>query len=352
MANVYASNFLPDFTGCTLLSRYKLTEMLGSGGNGVVYKAIDTLKFSDSPTGHCAIKIIDKTDFTPAHLEFIHREVDIHRLVSTHPNIITMHDAFYDDKYHYIVLDYCPGGDLYDRIRAHSYRNNHELLKSAFVSLLDAVQYCHGQGVAHRDLKPCNVLASEDGSKLFLADFGLATKEEMSDEYEMGTHTYMAPECYIRLHGPTPPYYPPAADVWALGVILVDMLAGQSPWTVESCSPHNRYFMAFIQDPCYFDNAFPALSRGACDILKRIFNVDPTLRISVCELRKAILNLDTFFRSESEKRRNPTHAISGKSGMSWASLLPGRMRMMRARSFMVWVPFRQAHRRRLEVQIN
>ena len=179
--------------GCTIGSHYELDEVLGSGSFGVVYKAIDTRQSLDSPARECAVKIVRKTGRTPKELGVIRREVALHFVVAGHPNILTIIDAFDDDEYFYIILDYCPGGDLYYHITEDAYMDNDELLRSAFVSLIDAVQYCHEHKVAHRDLKPENVLTTEDGSTVFLADFGLATTKRMIDEHGHGTSIYMAP---------------------------------------------------------------------------------------------------------------------------------------------------------------
>ncbi|RPD53128.1 kinase-like protein [Lentinus tigrinus ALCF2SS1-6] len=320
-----AAASLPNFAGRTIKGHYILTEKLGFGGWGVVYKAIDTRKLSDSPARHRAIKIMAKAGLTLKHLKAFRREVVLHVAVASHPNIITIHDAFADDEYLYIVLDYCPGGDLLDHIVANSYRSNHELLRSAFVSLLDAVQYCHEHKIAHRDLKPQNVLVSEDGSKVFLADFGLATAERMTEEHGWGTPTHMAPECHKSPFGKTPRYDTHAADVWALGVILMNMLTGRGLWTKTYRT--DVFFMRFIHDPNYFYNTFPELSMGVCDILTRIFTLEPLERISVRKLREAILNLDTFLRSEeseeAQELMNTTSKKCGKSTLDMPDGAPG-----------------------------
>ncbi|RDX57288.1 kinase-like protein [Lentinus brumalis] len=291
-----AAASLPDFMGCTIEKYYKLIEVLGSGSFGVVYKAIDTREEAGSPARHRAVKIIQKAGRTPKELGVIRREVALHSVVSDHPNIITIHDALDDDDYFYIILDFCPGGDLFYHVTEEAYMNNDELLRGAFVSLVDAVQYCHEHKIAHRDLKPENVLASKDGSKVFLADFGLATVKRMIDEHGSGTALYMAPECHGKLSGDKP-YCTRSADIWALGVILVNMMTGRNPW--EKASMKDEFFAQFMNDPDYLYDTF-ALSRGVCNILAGIFALNPLQRTSLCELREAVMNLDTFFRSDTE----------------------------------------------------
>ena len=73
------------------------------------------------------------------------------------------------------------------------YFHNDALITNVFLQILDAVEYCHEQGVYHRDLKPENVLCNEDGSRVVLADFGLATRQLVSDDLGVGSGYYMSP---------------------------------------------------------------------------------------------------------------------------------------------------------------
>ncbi|RPD82746.1 kinase-like protein [Lentinus tigrinus ALCF2SS1-7] len=314
-----AAASLPDFTGCTIGEYYELDEVLGSGSFGVVYKAVDNRQSPDSPTRDCAMKIIQKAGRTPKELGVIRREIALHSIVSGHSNILTIHDSFDDDEYFYIILDYCPGGDLFYHINEDVYMDNDELLRGAFVSLIEAVQYCHEHNVAHRDLKPENVLVSEDCSKVFLADFGIATTKRMIDEHGSGTAIYMAPECHGTLYG-YQPYSTRTADIWALGVILVNMITGRNPW--ENASMKDEDFAQFVDNPNYFYDTFP-LSKGACDILLDIFTLNPLQRISLRSLRDAVMNLETFFRSQEEIDSLTETEKSGKSTLDVPDVPPG-----------------------------
>lgn len=166
-------------------------DILGSGGFGVVHRAIDT------STGHAcqvAVKIIQKKRNRKIPRAALLRELALHSHVSDHPNIVTYHRAFEDSQNIYVVCDVHLGGDLFGIVTEKSvYYRNDALIKSAFTQLLDAVIYCHNKGVAHRDLKPENVLCDDDGSKLFLTDFGLATENKFSSTFGVGSSFYMAP---------------------------------------------------------------------------------------------------------------------------------------------------------------
>jgi serine/threonine protein kinase len=94
-------------------------------------------------------------------------------------------------------MDYAPDHDLFTQI-LHScrYLGDDALIKHVFLQLLDAVEYCHSLGIYHRDLKPENILCYEDGLRIAITDFGLATTEKMSDEFRTGSVFHMSPGEY------------------------------------------------------------------------------------------------------------------------------------------------------------
>lgn len=91
-------------------------------------------------------------------------------------------------------MDYCPGGDLFRVIaRDRTLAKNDALIKRLFLQIIDAVEACHASSIFHRDLKPDNVLVSEDLSQAYLSDFGLSTKYSVSRSFGVGSHQYMCP---------------------------------------------------------------------------------------------------------------------------------------------------------------
>jgi serine/threonine protein kinase len=108
----------------------------------------------------------------------------LHKLASGHQNIAAVQKVIEEDKYIFVVLDYCPGGDLFAMITERQrYVGDEELVRRVFLQIIDAVSYCHSIGIFHRDLKPENILCSADGSRVFVADFGLATTERLSTDF-------------------------------------------------------------------------------------------------------------------------------------------------------------------------
>ena len=189
-----AAQSMPDLTGCVVDHRYQLLTMLGAGAFGVVYRAIDVDPDVEPDCMDVAVKIISKASRTLAEHEMVRREVAFQIEVSHHRNVVQIYDAFEDDDYFYIILDLCKGGSLYEQVCVNeTYLGKDELLRGAFLSLIDAVQACHKAHVYHRDLKPENIMTNEDGSEVYLADFGLATDKNVVTDLRVGTEGYMSP---------------------------------------------------------------------------------------------------------------------------------------------------------------
>ncbi|CRK21044.1 hypothetical protein BN1723_012242 [Verticillium longisporum] len=178
-----------------LEGKLQLTTILGTGAYGVVYSAVDV------KTGiKYAVKCLSKfnQDGTPLdrrQVAFQNREIRLHYLASAHPNVVSMLKIVDDPDCIYVILDYCPEGDLFYNITERGqYVGKDALAKSVFLQILDAVEHCHALGIYHRDLKPENILVSNHGETVKLADFGLATASERSEDYGCGSTFYMSPE--------------------------------------------------------------------------------------------------------------------------------------------------------------
>ncbi|KAH9911930.1 putative Ran1 protein, partial [Epithele typhae] len=154
-----------------------------------------------------------------------------HLICADRPGVVTIYDVYDNMGYLLLVLDLCDGSDLFRRIRDfQAYEDNEALVRTTFLSLLDAVSDIHSCGIVHRDLKRKNILVNYDGSRLFLSDFGLATDAVKIFIYGWGTGIYMSPEASGRFNGQAS-YCPQTNDIWPLGIILINMPTGQVPWT-------------------------------------------------------------------------------------------------------------------------
>ncbi|KAI0340835.1 Pkinase-domain-containing protein [Trametopsis cervina] len=294
------SSILPNLTGYTLCStviRLQFLRQIGTGAYGLVYLAQDLLSQPSNPMFY-AVKCMLKFE-AGSDLEALQkREIALHKSMTSHPHITTLHAVIEEEHYVYMIMDYYEGGDLFAAIiDRQSFSRNDGMVKLGFVQLLDAVQACHDQEIFHRDLKPENVLCSSADGKLYLSDFGLATNSVATSSFGCGSSFYMSPECIgssNRL-----PYATRSSDVWSLGVILVNMLSGRNPWRIASLQDEG-YAMYLGNGPHFLHQILPMISTEAIDILLRIFDPHPPTRISIPELRSSVLNTTSFFAPENE----------------------------------------------------
>ncbi len=195
--------------------RYRLERKLsGKGSFGEVWLAADTLL--DRPV---AVKCPKATDDPTRRERFLVEARMLARL--NHPNITQIHDAFFDEGEGnlYLVMEYVDGRDLSDVIGAGTSLPLDIILEVA-VGILRALSYAHQQGIVHRDVKPANVMIAEE---VKLMDFGLANLRSILGRgagFMAGTPAYMAPE---QIEGQA---VDGRADLYALGVILFEMLSG------------------------------------------------------------------------------------------------------------------------------
>ncbi|KAI0076528.1 Pkinase-domain-containing protein [Panus rudis PR-1116 ss-1] len=281
--------------------RLKLIRILGSGSSGVVFLAIEIQGGRAYPERSYAVKCMDKVE--PDSVAYImkKREIDHHRRVSLHPNIVNLHHVIDEGSFTSLVLDYCPGGDLFKLISEDKvFAGKDEYVKSIFLQLLDAVDFCHRNGIYHRDIKPENVLCNSDRTFVYLADFGLSTQSAYSSNFTVGSYSYMSPEC-LHCDIQTPYYSSKRNDVWSLGIILTSMISGRNPWRLARRS--DECYKAFLQDPNFLRTMLP-ISEGANNILTKIFTFQERDRISLSTLRRMIVELDSFFMSPEEIARS------------------------------------------------
>jgi len=288
MSNVSSTTHAPvsrpeDRIGQLLAGRIELSGILGVGAYGVVYTAVDI--FTCTPY---AVKALSKVGLDARQRKFQQREISLHHRASGHPNIINLIKILDAPDCTYVIIEYCPEGDLFTNIteRGH-YVGNDILAKRVFLQLLDAVEYCHSLGIYHRDLKPENVLVAEHGTQVKLADFGLATTEAVTSDFGCGSTFYMSPECQQSAPRGGPCYASAPNDVWSLGVILVNLTCGRNPW--KRASQSDSTFRAYLKDSSFLRSILP-LSPELDSVLRRVFEINPAKRISISELRYRILS--------------------------------------------------------------
>ena len=146
---------------------YNIKNVLGSGSFGKVF-----LAENKADTSHkVAVKVISKSKLTPDEIESLHFEVAVLQKVD-HPNIVKYYETYEDDKFIYLVMELCPGGELIEKI-TQSKMMSENLAAEAIEKIIRALIHCHRQNIVHRDIKPENVMYDKSG-EVKLIDFGLA----------------------------------------------------------------------------------------------------------------------------------------------------------------------------------
>jgi serine/threonine protein kinase len=279
-----------DRLGLVLDDRLELVSIIGTGAYATVYKAID-LRTNTT----YAVKALSKIGLDYRTRRFQQREIQVHHAASQHHNVVKILRILDSQDCTYVVLEYCPEGDLFSNITESGRFVGDDLSsKDAFLQILDAVQFCHSIGIYHRDLKPENILVTDHGRTVKLADFGLATSEYITSDLGCGSTFYMSPECQQPASRAYGTYAAAPNDVWSLGVVLVNLTCGRNPW--KKASPEDSTFRAYLKDPKFLSSILP-ISGELNMILRRIFECDPQKRITLPELRDMIIHCPRFTMS-------------------------------------------------------
>ena len=249
--------------GDRLDAKYLVTGRLGSGGFGEVFLAEDEA----IPGRYVALKALSGP---PAAAEdnLIWEMVVLSQF--NHPGVVAFHHHFVHANQRVLVMEYCAGGSLADRLAASGAMGENEVFRWAAV-LCDTLAAVHGKGIVHHDIKPANVLLSRDGG-IKLGDFGVANRNT-------GTRMYLPPEMLI---GPAPPRTDPRVDVYALGLTLVEMLTGEHPFKL--LSPDEAVVARMVHQ-----TVPGSLPRWVQEVLLRATHPTPELRFqTIVEMGEAI----------------------------------------------------------------
>ena len=211
--------------GKRISGRYKLLEMIGGGGMSNVYLAHDMILDRD-----VAIKVL-RYDFS--NQDELHRRFQREALSATsltHPNIVNIYDVGEDEDIHYIVMEHVKGETLKQYIQRNapvSPTNSVSIMKQ----LTSAIATAHNNHIIHRDIKPQNILLDENGN-VKVTDFGIAMALSATSYTQtnsvLGTVHYLSPE---QARGGTATK---RSDIYALGIVLFELLTGQLPFSGES----------------------------------------------------------------------------------------------------------------------
>ncbi|KAK3179687.1 cAMP-dependent protein kinase catalytic subunit [Lecanicillium sp. MT-2017a] len=279
------------FVGGALLDggRFQTVSPLNHGTFGMVFKAQDL-----STNQLVAIKCLTKRTAQaadPANQEFAvddrSEELALHRCLGSQPNIVNLIHSFETESHIYLVLEFCDQGDLYEAIRNGHGPLQTEHVRQFMLELIDSVAYIHSKGIYHRDIKPENIFLTQDGA-MKLGDFGLATTDKWSYEMTVGSDRYMAPEQFDSAGAG---YSPAEADIWAIGICLLNILFSRNPFTTPTEA--DPLFLDYSRDKQSLFDVFPDMSQDTYEVIVQTMNLDPKRR-SLVGAREALMRVVSF----------------------------------------------------------
>ena len=290
-----------------LNGRYRLLERAGSGGMATVYKAQDLMLRRLVAVKLLHESLTDNEEFLQRFQREAHAAANL-----SHPNIVTVHDIGQDGHRHYIVMEFISGRTLKSVIRDYVQREGAPLQVARSLAL--ATQICAGIGYAHRaglvhcDVKPQNVLVTRD-DRVKVADFGIARAMSQSSMHTAsllwGTPHYFAPE------QATGEPATPASDVYAIGIIIFEMLSGQLPFEADTLPA--LALMHLHDPPPLITKLNPAVPVQLEQIINKVLSKEPAGRYRTAG------QLERILRSYSESSQQdtgpflPIHAVKPQS---------------------------------------
>jgi tRNA A-37 threonylcarbamoyl transferase component Bud32 len=252
------------------LPNYIIKKVLGKGAYATVRLAqhIDSKK-------KVAIKTYEKYQILdPQKKTNMLREIEILKKLD-HPNIIKLYETLETPKYYHLILEYVPGISLYSYLKSKPNRTLDESeAKRLFKQVLSALDYCHSNNVAHRDIKLDNIIL-DLRNNVKIIDFGFSTmhSQDVKSRIFCGTPSYMAPEIVGRKD-----YYGTQADIWALGILLYAMICGKMPFKAYNDKElYRRIEKGAFSVPSTFQDSLKAL-------INKILETNPKKRPSIKEL--------------------------------------------------------------------
>ncbi|KAN0138325.1 kinase-like protein [Lactarius tabidus] len=319
---------------------------------------LDDVSISRSPLTEYgreyAIKLLSKADLDEEELVAQLTEATIHQSIPAHPNIVTLYRTLETSAFLLLLLEFVPGQDLFyflEQARDHydvdpasdpplnrtpptpgllSSLHPSQLLSSTrlrliasmFAQMCEAVATCHEASVFHRDIKPENFIVTDgwtvnqDGIRerkvvVKLSDFGLSTCDAVSSDMDCGSAPYMSFECRNNV---APVYKPRAADVWSLGIVLINMLYHYNPW-MDTATGECSSFQLYLSNPTnFFMRRFAGMTLPVANFLvENVFCIldDPTddsQRIGAREFGVWIRDLPTLIGASQPLTHAHTHS--------------------------------------------
>ncbi|CAN1310115.1 CBL-interacting serine/threonine-protein kinase 7 [Linum perenne] len=255
----------------TLLNKYRMGRLLGRGSFAKVFAA-----HAIADEKEVAIKIIDKTKMESIMEPKVIGEIKAMRRLQQHPHILRILEVLATKTRICLVMDLAIGGDIFSKVIKRG-RMKESGARRYFQQLVSALRFCHDNGVAHRDLKPHNLLLDQDGN-LKISDFGLSALAEAEVknggngnlQTVCGTPAFTAPEVMYRRG-----YDGAIADAWSCGVILFFLLTATLPFD-------DRNFSLMFKKMHKRQYEIPSwVSKPAKSVIYQLLDPDPRTRMSI-----------------------------------------------------------------------
>lgn len=281
--------------GKLLGGRYEIVEKIGNGGMATVYKAVDKVL-----KRNVAVKIL-RDEFTTDE-EFIKRfEVEAQSAARlTHPNIVSIYDVGVEDSLHYIVMELIQGKTLKEIIVEERGPLPWKWSVNVAIQIASALETAHKNNIIHRDIKPHNIIITEDGIAK-VTDFGIAKAVSNSTITAFGTTIgsvhYFSPE---HARGG---FTDAKSDLYSLGVVMYEMVTGRVPFDADTpVSVALKHMQEEPEEPIELNKHVPT---AVNKIIMKALQKDTTLRYQsasemLVDLRKSLKNPDGDFVEENE----------------------------------------------------
>jgi tetratricopeptide (TPR) repeat protein len=296
--------------------RYELRERLGSGGHGAVYRVWDRVFRHD-----VALKVLQDASHSETLRARFRREAEVaHRLV--HPNLLRVFELRADGPFVYFTMELVDGESLAQRLRDRAALPMDEALRIT-EHLLTGLAHLHAASLLHRDVKPSNVLLDREG-RVKVADLGLVlpiddelTRLTMTEAL-LGTLAYLSPEQALN-QPPTP-----ASDLYAVGLVLYEMLAGKPPY--ESGSSLGLLLQRMSRPPATLRVLRPDLPVWLHRVVERLLEPRLEMRYQSAEQVLEDLRRKRAALSPRRRRRIAIAAAAGVAALVTAGLLMPTLR--------------------------
>jgi serine/threonine protein kinase len=251
------------------LGPYTITDWIGQGGMGQVFKAVHKMLGRE-----CAIKVLPLDKSTPEAIDSFMREMRTQALLD-HPNLVRAYDAGHDGNVHYLVTEYVPGTDLRQLVR----RQGALTMQQAAQVISQAARgldYAHQRGLIHRDVKPGNILVTPDGvakvSDLGLSGFMHELGTDPRAGKIVGTADYLSPE-QIR----NPVEITAVSDIYSLGCTLYYAISGKVPFPGGTTRDKARRHME--ETPWHPRRFNSEISEEFVEVIADMMEKDPRARV-------------------------------------------------------------------------